>query len=198
MRSLFATLIFLHSVSALSSEPNTPARFFETMANHLATEYPQIGPHPHEESFACYGKDFFFPNTASYTAFPYFYSYYRDDFKSGFFSPYCDPENDSLTIRRKYEISTANEFEIVPGIFAKNGLKIIKMKDFAENLNLYVLYTPEKAQQLIHNIILASCANWELCKLPLLAHMFDAGSVFGVQALAIDAETGGLYTDLYR
>jgi|GEM_PF-3782048 len=202
MRSLITTLIFLHSVSALSSEPNTPARFFETIAKHLATDASsRQGPHPHEESFA--GS---FGTMRSGDPFGrYFQSYYLEDYSSYIVWSRKHAQN----VQMDYDNSPLNELEIVPGIFAKDGLEIIKMKNFKENDDLYILYTPDSAKKLIQNMILAKRINWEPVKLPLIAHMFDTGSLFHVlprdlmrvfcPSVAFSSpEVRELYMDLYR
>lgn len=209
MRTLITTLIFLHSLSALCSKPNTQARFFETMAKHLATKTsPYTGLHPHEDTFSDFSGTKVFPINGSD-----YYRYYESffDLRSEHISYSYRKFEKALDrdLRVAYAKDTASEFEIVPGLFAKSGKNVVKVANFKENDPLYISYDSIEAQNLIQNMILAKNSNLEPARLPLLAHMFDAASLYAAlprdlmpnfcQSSSFDSDDARkLYIELYR
>lgn len=206
MKSLIATLIFLHSACALSSEPNTKARFFETIAKHLATQnFQHWGLHPHEGAPRSRHSQIFRDAIREY----YQQSIYRRDAVYSHYVSTTYPSTGNLIdIRINYGRSTGIEFQIVPGVFVKSGLNIVKMFQASENEFLYISYG-DNAQKLIQNMILAASLNWETVRLPLLAYLFDKDSllpmlprelmhIIGSKSYFGSAEIMELYTDLYR
>lgn len=179
--------------------PNSQARFFLTFHKYLDAwngcegKGKFTGYHPHEFAFAAVNKD-----KGIYT------STYTHNCRSG--SRYVGIKNLNKIIRNDYEKTGAQEIEIVPGIFVKEGNQIVRVKQFEGELDLlvYFEYEPEaNIHEIIRRMIAASKVDkWaELLRygvpLELLAH-FGAKSPLSSLDEMERSQVLRMYEDLYK
>lgn len=178
MRSFLATLILLWSFAALSQEtkPGTAARFFVTIASHIAKEASvkhELG-HPHEpgfERFGLFAGTKHHPDVFYYSAYSATEEYLIPSWLN--YGPqYLD-----------YLCSEEPEWPIADGVFAKWRLNVIKFENFRDGTPLLIDYR-ETGEEIITNMIYARSLldqfpAWQKgVELMYLAYKQDSTSLF--------------------